>query len=151
MLDKRISRQVLKEFQNQGLDIRLGSNVLEAEEDQEGMKLTYSDGDKETSLRTEKIILAVGRKPNLDNLFDDTLLNLNKHGFIDVNEFCQTSIDNIWAIGDVVRGPMLAHKASEEGVMVTERIADNDVRLNYDHVPNVIYTCLLYTSPSPRD
>ena len=140
MLDKRISRQVLKEFQNQGLDIRLGSNVLEAEEDQEGMKLTYSDGDKETSLRTEKIILAVGRKPNLDNLFDDTLLNLNKEGLIDVNEFCQTSVDNVWAIGDVVRGPMLAHKASEEGVMVAERIADNDVRLNYDHVPNVIYT-----------
>lgn len=140
MLDKRISRQVLKEFQNQGLDIRLGSNVLEVEENQEGVKLIYSNGDKETSLRAEKIILAVGREPNLNNLFTETLLKLNKNGLIDVNEFCQTSIDNIWAIGDVVRGPMLAHKASEEGVMVAERIADHEVRLNYDHVPNVIYT-----------
>ena len=140
MLDKRISRQVFKEFQNQGLDIRLGSAVLNAEENQDGMKLAYSNAGMETSVQADKVILAVGRKPNVKNLFDDSLLELNQEGFINVNEFCQTSLENVWAIGDVVRGPMLAHKASEEGVMVAERIADHDVGLNYDHVPNVIYT-----------
>ena len=92
-------------------------------------------------LDVDKVIVAVGRKPNISSLFDEKCdITIDKKGFISVNNFCETSIENIWAVGDVVRGPMLAHKASEEGVMVVERIAGRDIEIKYDLIPSVIYT-----------
>jgi dihydrolipoamide dehydrogenase len=89
----------------------------------------------------EKLIVAVGRKPNTNDVFaEDSGINLDEKGFISVDHNCQTSVKNIWAIGDVVRGPMLAHKGSEEGIMVAERIAGKHAEMNYDLVPSVIYT-----------
>ena len=89
----------------------------------------------------DKVIVAVGRKPNISSLFDEKCdITIDEKSFISVNNFCETSIKNIWAIGDVVRGPMLAHKASEEGVMVVERIAGRDIEIKYDLIPSVIYT-----------
>ena len=85
------------------------------------------------------MIIAIGREPNTTNLhFEDAILT--DKGFIEVNEYCQTKLENVWAIGDVVRGPQLAHKATEEGIMVVERINGENPSLNYDHIPNVIYT-----------
>ena len=88
----------------------------------------------------DKLIVAVGRAPNSSNVISDELNIEIEDGFIKVNDFCQTSVNNIWAIGDVVRGPMLAHKGSEEGIMVAERIAEKHTEVNYDLVPSVIYT-----------
>jgi len=89
----------------------------------------------------DKLIVAVGRRPNIKDVFsEDSGVSLDDRGFISVNDHCQTSNDNVWAIGDVVRGPMLAHKGSEEGIMVAERIAGKFAEMNYDLVPSVIYT-----------
>jgi dihydrolipoamide dehydrogenase len=89
----------------------------------------------------EKVIVAVGRRPFTENLLDEKLsLSLDEKGFVPVNQFCQTVLDNVYAVGDIVRGPMLAHKAMEEGVMVAERIAGKRMEVNYDLVPSVIYT-----------
>ena len=140
MLDQRISRQVFREFINQGLDIKLGCEILEVKEKSAGLEISFNYKNEQIILDPEKIILAVGRKPNTKDLISDNFLTTDKKGFIEVDEYCQTSVKSIWAVGDVVRGPMLAHKASEEGVMVVERINGQDTSLNYDHIPNVIYT-----------
>ena len=140
MLDQRISRQVFREFINQGLDIKLGCEILEVKEKSAGLEISFNYKNEQIILDPEKIILAVGRKPNTKDLISDNLLTTDKKGFIEVDEYCQTSVKSIWAVGDVVRGPMLAHKASEEGVMVVERINGQDTSLNYDCIPNVIYT-----------
>ena len=93
------------------------------------------------NMEFEKLIVAVGRKPNTSDIFEeDCGISLDEKGFISVNQNCQTDVKNIWAIGDVVRGPMLAHKGSEEGIMVAERIAGKHAEMNYDLVPSVIYT-----------
>lgn len=139
-LGRRISRQILREFKNQGLNLELGCNIVEVLEEEKFISINYSQKGKELSLKAEKIILAVGRKPYVGDLFDEDLIKINEKGQIEVNEFCQTNQKNIWAIGDVVRGPMLAHKASEEGLMVVERIAGEETTLNYNNIPNVIYT-----------
>ena len=140
MLDQRISRQASREFINQGLDIKLGCEILKVKENNSGLDISFNYKNEQIALEVEKIILAVGRKPNTKDLFSGDLLTIDEKGFIEVDEYCQTSVKNIWAIGDVVRGPMLAHKASEEGVMVVERIAKKEAVLNYKHIPNVIYT-----------
>ena len=140
MLDQRVSRQVSREFDSQGLDIKLDCEILEVKEKVNGLRINFNCKNEQLTLEPEKIILAVGRKPNTKGLFADDLLTTDEKGFIEVDEYCQTSVKNIWAIGDVVRGPMLAHKASEEGVMVVERINGENTSLNYDHIPNVIYT-----------
>jgi len=89
----------------------------------------------------DKLIIAVGRKPNTDYVFDEEVeLLLDERGFIHVNEQCETSQPGVYAIGDVVRGPMLAHKGSEEGMMVAELIAGKHAAINYDLIPSVIYT-----------
>ena len=140
MLDKRISRQIFKEFSQQGLDVRLDCEIQNLKKEGDEIELIYSFRGEQTNTETDKIILAVGRKPNIKDLFDENLLSLDENGLIKVDQFCRTSVKNIWAIGDVVRGPMLAHKASEEGIMVVERIAGEDSKINYKNVPNVIYT-----------
>ena len=141
MADKKISKDVLKEFNKQGLNINLSCKVTSAVSNDKGITVTYENDGSVLELKVDKLIVAVGRKPNTDNLFDKNCgLSLDEKGFIPVNDFCETKVQNIWAIGDVVRGPMLAHKASEEGIMVVERIAGKHAELAYDLVPSVIYT-----------
>ena len=141
MADSKISKDVLKEFNKQGLNINLGSKVTSAKSNTKNVKVSFENQDGNAESSFDKLIVAVGRKPNTKNLFDENSgLLLDEKGFIPVNDFCETRVKNIWAVGDVVRGPMLAHKASEEGVMVVERIAGKHAEMHYDLVPSVIYT-----------
>ena len=138
--DKDISNESLKEFKKQGLDIQLSSKVTKSLENKDSVSVTYEHNGKEIKKKFDKLIVAVGRSPNSSGVIDEGLNIKIDNGYIEVNEFCQTSISNIWAVGDVVRGPMLAHKGSEEGIMVAERIADKHAQVNYDLVPSVIYS-----------
>ena len=140
MADPDIAKDSMKEFKKQGLDIKLNSKLTAAKELKNSVKVTYNDSGNNVEAEFDKLIVAVGRKPNSSNVLSEKLdIKLN-NGFIEVDKFCQTSVDSIWAIGDVVRGPMLAHKGSEEGIMVAERIAEKHAEVNYDLVPSVIYS-----------
>ena len=141
MADKRISKDVLKEFNKQGLNINLGCKVKSALSNKKDITVTYENNGNTNELKVDKLIVAVGRRPNTEDLLDKNCgLSIDEKGFIPVNDFCETNVQNIWAVGDVVRGPMLAHKASEEGIMVVERIAGKHAEMEYDLVPSVIYT-----------
>ncbi|MDB2611886.1 dihydrolipoyl dehydrogenase [Gammaproteobacteria bacterium] len=141
MADKRIAKDVLKEFNIQGLNINLGCKVTSVTSNNKDITVTYENNGNTTELKVDKLIVAVGRSPNTENLLDKNCgLSIDEKGFIPVNDFCETNVQNIWAVGDVVRGPMLAHKASEEGIMVVERIAGKHAEMEYDLVPSVIYT-----------
>ena len=140
MADPDISKDSLKEFKKQGLDIQLGSMVTSTKDIKNSVKLLYSKENNEIEMEFDKLIVAVGRSPNSDDILNNDLGVSIKNGLIEVDEYCQTSVSNIWAVGDVVRGPMLAHKGSEEGIMVAERIAEKHAEVNYDLVPSVIYT-----------
>jgi dihydrolipoamide dehydrogenase len=105
------------------------------------VNVTYKDGKGNQELKVDKLIVGVGRTPVTEGLLSaDSEISLDERGFIFVDDHCQTAVPGIYAIGDVVRGPMLAHKASEEGVMVAERIAGHKPQVNYDCIPGVIYT-----------
>jgi len=141
MADQKISKDVLREFNKQGLNINLGCKVTSAKPSAKNVKVSFDTKEGSSEITVNKLIVAVGRKPNTENLLgEDSGLSLDERGFIPVNDFCETSVKNIWAAGDVVRGPMLAHKASEEGIMVVERIAGKHAEMHYDLVPSVIYT-----------
>jgi dihydrolipoamide dehydrogenase len=139
--DEQIADTAFKEMSRQGLDIRLGARVLAAKIGPNGVQVSYENGDGKHSIEFSKLVVAVGRKPNTQGIdVNEVGLLLDERGYIHVDEFCSTNLPNIYAVGDVVRGPMLAHKASEEGVMVVERIAGQSSRVNYDAIPWVIYT-----------
>ena len=141
MLDDDVSRLIDREFRKQNLNIHLGSFVKGSKKTRKGVALEIEIDGKVNSVDYEKVIVAVGRRPFTENLLSESInLSLDEKGFVPVNDFCQTSIDNVYAVGDIVRGPMLAHKAMEEGVMVAERIAGKRMEVNYDLVPSVIYT-----------
>lgn len=142
MADQQIAKDGLRQFKKQGLDIRLGARVLSTKVGKSGVTINYQDAKSEKhDLEVDRLIVAVGRRANIDNAFgDETGLVTDERGLIHVDEFCQTSLPGVWAIGDVVRGPMLAHKGSEEGVMVAERIAGHNAEVNYDAIASVIYT-----------
>jgi dihydrolipoamide dehydrogenase len=139
--DEQISREAFKQFSNQKLDIRLGARVLSSEAKGKSVKVRYQDKNGEREEIFDKLIVSVGRRPNTDGLFsDDSQLLLEQGGFIQVNEQCLTNVPGVYAVGDAVRGPMLAHKGMEEGVMAVELIAGHHAQVNYDAVPSVIYT-----------
>ena len=139
--DKQISRAAFRSFQQQGLDIRLNARLLSTAVKQRKVHVTYEDTRGAQQVKFDRLIVAVGRKPNSDLLFGDEMqIEIDEREYIHVNDYCETSVPGIYAIGDIVRGPMLAHKASEEGVMVAERIAGQKSRVNYDVIPSVIYT-----------
>ncbi|MBT5006586.1 MAG: dihydrolipoyl dehydrogenase, partial [Halieaceae bacterium] len=141
MMDAQISKETAKILRKQGLDIRLGARVTASEVKDGKVLVSYSSADGEHSETFDKLIVAVGRRPRSEELFStDSGLTLDERGFIFVNEFCETEAPHVYAVGDVVRGPMLAHKGSEEGVMVAERIAGKPAQLNYDCIPSVVYT-----------
>ena len=141
MADERVARDSLKIFQRQGLDVRLGTRVTGATVTGGAVAVSYTDGNGEHTLEVDKLIVAVGRRPFTENLLSpDCGVNLDERGFLYVNDLCATDAPNVYAVGDVVRGPMLAHKGMEEGIMVAERIAGLKPLVNYDCVPSVIYT-----------
>ena len=139
--DRRVARDALRTFKKQGLDIRLGARVTSTLVEDGIVKVSYQIHGEDNVLECDKLIVAVGRRPFTEGLLDDDCqVNLDERGFLFVNDLCHTSAPDVYAIGDVVRGPMLAHKGMEEGVMVAERIAGHKPVVNYDTVPSVIYT-----------
>ncbi len=141
LVDQQVAKEAAKQLKKQGMDILVGARVTGSEVKGKEVTVLYTDADGEQSITFDKLIVAVGRRPYTENLLSgDCGVDLDERGFIFVNEQCVTNAPGIYAIGDVVRGPMLAHKASEEGVMVAERIADHKAQVNYDCIPSVIYT-----------
>jgi len=141
MADERIARDAFKIFQSQGLDIRMGTRVTGAEVKKGGVTVSFQDKDGDQSLDVDKLIVSVGRRPYTEGLLAPGCgVNLDERGFLYVNDLCATDAPNVYAVGDVVRGPMLAHKGMEEGIMVAERIAGQKPLVNYETVPSVIYT-----------
>ncbi|HIG40526.1 MAG: dihydrolipoyl dehydrogenase [bacterium] len=141
MADKQVSREVAKQFKKQGLDIRLGTRITDTSVKGKKVTVTYSDSEGEKNEVFDSLIVAVGRRPFTENLLaPDSGVDLDERGFIYVNDLCSTNAPGVFAVGDVVRGPMLAHKGMEEGLMVVERIAGQKPLVNYDCVPSVIYT-----------
>lgn len=142
MMDQQIAKETKKILTKQGLDIRLGCRVTASDVKGKEVEVTYMDAKGEEQKETfDKLIVCVGRRPFTEGLLSaDCGVNLDERGFIFVDDNCATNVPGVWAVGDVVRGPMLAHKGSEEGVVVAERIAGQQAMMNYDIIPNVIYT-----------
>jgi len=141
MVDQQIAKEALRHFKRQGLDVRLGAKVTASRRGTEGITLDYADANGTHSITVDKVIVAVGRRPYTHDLFGpDAGVRLDQRGFIEVDHECRTNVPNVWAVGDAVRGPMLAHKGSEEGVMVADLIAGEVAEVNYEVIPSVIYT-----------
>ena len=141
MADGAVSKEALKHFKKLGLDIRLGAKVSSAEKGKSGVTLKYNDASGEKTVEVDKVVVAIGRRPFSKNLLaDNTGVQIDERGFVKVDHDCRTDAPNVWAIGDLVRGPMLAHKGKEEGVMVAELIAGKVAEVNYKVIPSVIYT-----------
>jgi len=141
MVDDQIARDSLKQFTKQGLDIKLGARVMSSLVEGNQVSIDYTDKGGEQKLLVDRVIVAVGRRSNIDQLtLPETDLLIDERGLVHVNGACETNLPGVWAIGDLVRGPMLAHKGSEEGIAVAERIAGHQCHLNYDAIPSVIYT-----------
>jgi len=141
MVDQTIAREAQRHFKKQGLDIKLGAKVTRAAVSGSAVDVVYSNAQGEHALQVDKLIVAVGRRPfTQDLLAEGTGVELDARGFIQVDEHCRTAAANVWAVGDVVRGPMLAHKGKEEGIMVADLIAGRYGEVNYKVIPSVIYT-----------
>jgi dihydrolipoamide dehydrogenase len=139
--DPAIARDALKQFKAQGLNIKLGCTVTRSEVSGRKVTVWYKDKGGEQHIEVDKLIVSVGRRPNTDNLADETVgLDLDERGFVEIDDHWRTSVANVYAIGDAVRGPMLAHKGSEEGVAVAEFISGKYAHVNYDVIPWVVYT-----------
>jgi dihydrolipoamide dehydrogenase len=141
MVDQTIAKEALRHLKKQGLDIKLGATVSSATVSGNAVDVLYSDATGEHPVQVDKLVVAVGRRPFTDGLLaDGTGVKVDERGFIQVDEHCRTGVPNVWAVGDVVRGPMLAHKGKEEGVMVADLIAGKYGEVNYKVIPSVIYT-----------
>ncbi len=139
--DEQISKEAFKVLSKQGLKILLGARLTGSEVKGDQVTVNFTSAEGEQQMTFDKLIVAVGRRPvTTDLLAADAGVDMDERGFIFVDDYCATSVPGVYAIGDVVRGPMLAHKASEEGVMVAERIAGHKTQMNYDLIPSVIYT-----------
>lgn len=139
--DKAVAKELLKNLQKQGLMINLGVAIGDINIINNKVKLSYKHNQQDNELECDKLIVAIGRVPNTKDLgLDKVGLAIDERGFIKVDQLCKTNLNNVWAIGDCVRGPMLAHKASEEGVIVAERIAGQKPHFDFNTIPWVIYT-----------
>ena len=139
--DQQVAKEALRHFKKQGLDIRLGAKVTGAVPTGAAVEVTYSDAKGEQHLTVDRVVIAIGRRAyTKDLLAPGTGVELDERGFIKVDEHCRTGAEGVWAVGDCVRGPMLAHKGKEEGVMVADLIAGRYGEMNYKVIPSVIYT-----------
>ena len=141
-VDEQIAKEAKKAFDKQGLKIELGVQIGEIKNGKKGVSVAYTNAKGEAqTLQVDKLIVSIGRVPNTIGLNPEAVgLQLDERGAIVVNDLCQTNLPGVWAVGDVVRGPMLAHKAEEEGVAVAERIAGQHGHVDFNLVPWVIYT-----------
>jgi dihydrolipoamide dehydrogenase len=141
MADQAVSAEALKHLKKQGLDVKLGAKVSGADKSKDGVTLKYTDAKGEQTLVVDKVVVAIGRRPFSNNLLTEgTGVEVDERGFVKVDHECRTNASNVWAVGDLVRGPMLAHKGKEEGVVVADLIAGKHGEVNYDIIPSVIYT-----------
>jgi dihydrolipoamide dehydrogenase len=140
--DEAVSKEAWKVFTRQGLKIHLGVRIGEVKVGKKGVSIAWTDAQGVAqTLEADRLIVSVGRVPNTEGLGLEAIdLNVDERGFIPVDGHCATSMPNVYAIGDVVRGPMLAHKGEDEGVMVAERIAGQKPHIDYNTIPWVIYT-----------
>jgi dihydrolipoyl dehydrogenase len=140
--DEQIAREAFKQLTRQGLKIQLGINIERVDAGAEAIKVRYQDSNKAAqTLECDKLIVSIGRLPNTEGLNGQAVgLKLDERGFIEVDANCRTAVPGVWAIGDVVRGPMLAHKAEEEAVAVAETIAGQHGHVDLETIPWVIYT-----------
>lgn len=139
--DEAVSREALKQFQKQGLDFHFGVKITEVKQDDSGVTVTYEEQGQPVTTRFDKLIVSIGRVPNTQGLgAQEVGLQLDERGFVKVDHHFRTNLPGIYAIGDVIGGPMLAHKAEEEGVAVAELLAGQAGHVNYAVVPWVIYT-----------
>ena len=140
--DGQVAKEALKAFTKQGLNIQMGVKIGEIKATAKSVTVPYVDAKgAEQKLVVDKLIVSIGRVPYTGGLNADAVgLKLDERGFVAVDGDCKTNLPNVWAVGDVVRGPMLAHKAEEEGVAVAERIAGQHGHVSFDTVPWVIYT-----------
>jgi dihydrolipoamide dehydrogenase len=141
-VDAQIAAEAQRAFAKQGLKIALGVKISTVTPGGNGVAVAYADAaGKAQTLACDKLIVSIGRVPNTNGLNAEAVgLALDERGFVVVDDDCRTALDNVWAVGDVVRGPMLAHKAEEEGVAVAERIAGQKPHVDFNTVPWVIYT-----------
>ena len=140
-MDEQIAAESAKIFAKQSLDIRLGARVTDVAVGSDAVSVTYTQNESSETVEFDRLIVAVGRTPRTEKLFAaDSGVTVDERGFVFVNDYCATEAPGVWAVGDIVRGPMLAHKGSEEGVMVAERIHGKAAQLNYDVIPSIIYT-----------
>ncbi len=141
MVDGAIAKEAKRAFEKQGLKILLSTRVMGSTVKKGKVVVSYQDAEGEHEQTFDKLIVAVGRRAFTDSVCASEVdVQQDERGLFHVNEHCETNVPHVYAIGDVVRGPMLAHKGSEEGVMVAERIAGEHASINYDVMPNVIYT-----------
>ncbi len=139
--DAAIAKEAQRQFKKQGIEVKLGAKVSAAQVKGNEVLVTYSDGNGQGSLVVDRLIVAVGRKPlTRDLLTPESGVRTDARGFIEVDAHCQTTAQGVWAVGDAVRGPMLAHKGKEEGIMVADRIAGLFGEVNYGAIPSVVYT-----------
>ncbi|AGF46987.1 dihydrolipoamide dehydrogenase [Candidatus Kinetoplastibacterium desouzaii TCC079E] len=140
--DFQVSKEALKVFTKQGLNIKVGVSITDVKVSDKSVTVKYKDqSGSTTDLLVDKLIVSIGRVPHTKGLNSSSVgLLLDDRGFVVVDSHCKTNLSNVWAIGDVVRGPMLAHKAEEEGVAVAERIVGQHGHVNFDTIPSVIYT-----------
>lgn len=142
MADSAVSKEALKIFTKEGLKMQFGVRIEKIETEDNRVSVTYKDSEgKLQEMWVEKLIVSIGRVPNTATLDGPAVgLKLDDRGFIEVDDECRTNLPGVWAIGDVVRGPMLAHKAEEEGVAVAERIIGRKAHVDLGLIPSVIYT-----------
>jgi dihydrolipoamide dehydrogenase len=141
MADREVAAVAGKEFKKQGLDIKLSAKLTGAKVGKSGITVEYEDNGNPKTLEVDKLVVAVGRRPFTTGLLaDDSGIQLDERGFVIVDDECRTRVKGVYAVGDCVRGLMLAHKGSEEGVMVADLIAGESAEMNYNIIPSVIYT-----------
>jgi len=154
MADDQVAREALRQFTAQGLDIRLGARVLNCKVDGNGVQVDYEDKGGAHSETVDRLVVAVGRRPStVDLAAVEAGLLLDEWGYVHVDEHCRTNLPGVYAVGDAIRGPMLAHKGMEEGVMAAELIAGRSAQVNYDNIPAVIYTLpeIAWTGKTERE
>jgi len=140
-VDREVAKEAALQFKRQKLDIKLGARVEAANVGDDSVKVSYTLGGKTEDLSVDRLIICIGRKPYTEHLLsDDCGIKLDPRGFIEVDDKCATAVPHVYAVGDSVRGPMLAHKGSEEGIAAAETIATGHGHMNYETVPWAIYT-----------
>lgn len=140
-VDQQLAESMRRELEQQGLKIQLGAKLAAVRVTDKQVNVTYADTRGEHELQVDRLLVATGRRPNTYDIGAEVVgLALDRRGFIEVDDVCRTRLPGVYAIGDVVRGPMLAHKAAEEGIAVAERIAGQQPEVNYATIPYVIYT-----------